>query len=460
MKGNIVMNKVIEEIKSHIIPAKDGYSLIKKQDIFVPFSEIGIECLVRNISEINLFFEMILKLVDIGVKDVYRISEILGISFDVSKEIIADIVVNDYINVSENLLKLTKKGKEILKTRKKVVLKNININKIKIDLITGQIFDGDDVKTSTIKKGDVCLDSEMQVDKKFLDTNYADINEVFKKQQEEDSVYGNAAVTKELFKIIDIRYSNLVYEKKYLLVYQNDNSGELQLNISQDTNDQYLNCLYSQLKSGIHPCLDNFFERNNDFIKQKLDFEFQTSESRKKTTNIAISELLSRGYTQEKFLPLFETDRYALHENEYQDFLLHDKRLLYDKLVIVTNRISSILTSSVLEQISRIAKNKKVILIFDDDEYNAVNQVNHFLKDKSKNIFISHNKNIDSTKIIFFPYAMFSIEEYIIETFQKYISYKVSTVRFNLSKEDNEIKELFRTHKIDECEEDNSANGN
>ena len=47
--------------------------------IFIPYCEIGISCLTKEVTEINLFFETILKLIDIDVSDVHEISSIMGI---------------------------------------------------------------------------------------------------------------------------------------------------------------------------------------------------------------------------------------------------------------------------------------------------------------------------------------------------------------------------------------------
>ena len=72
-----VVRKLPRELKN--------YHLIKRQNIFIPYCEIGISCLTKEVTEINLFFETILKLIDIDVSDVHEISSIIGIEFKLLK---------------------------------------------------------------------------------------------------------------------------------------------------------------------------------------------------------------------------------------------------------------------------------------------------------------------------------------------------------------------------------------
>ena len=91
-----VVRKLPRELKN--------YHLIKRQNIFIPYCEIGISCLTKEVTEINLFFETILKLIDIEVSDVYEISSIMGVEFKLLKETIVDMIEQRYIITVENKL--------------------------------------------------------------------------------------------------------------------------------------------------------------------------------------------------------------------------------------------------------------------------------------------------------------------------------------------------------------------
>mgnify|MGYP000772802357 CR=1 FL=1 len=63
------MKNLINDVKRNTPKSMPGYYYLKTQNIYIPFMEITVECLIRKISELNLFFESILKLIDISVKD-------------------------------------------------------------------------------------------------------------------------------------------------------------------------------------------------------------------------------------------------------------------------------------------------------------------------------------------------------------------------------------------------------
>ena len=70
------MKQVVSAVAGNLPRQLKNFHLIKRQDIYIPFCEIGITCLTKEVTEINLFFETILKLIDIEVSDVYEISSI------------------------------------------------------------------------------------------------------------------------------------------------------------------------------------------------------------------------------------------------------------------------------------------------------------------------------------------------------------------------------------------------
>lgn len=59
-----------------------------------------------------MFFETILKLIDIEVADVYEISAIMGVEFKLLKEAIVDMIEQKYIITSQNKLIMTPRGQK------------------------------------------------------------------------------------------------------------------------------------------------------------------------------------------------------------------------------------------------------------------------------------------------------------------------------------------------------------
>ena len=74
------MKKIIDDVKRYTPKGIPGYYYLKTQKIYIPYMKITLECLTKKISELNLFFESILKLIEISVKDINVIADILGVS--------------------------------------------------------------------------------------------------------------------------------------------------------------------------------------------------------------------------------------------------------------------------------------------------------------------------------------------------------------------------------------------
>ena len=58
------MKQLVAAVSRKLPRELKNFHLIKRQSIFIPYCEIGITCLTKEVTEINLFFETILKLID------------------------------------------------------------------------------------------------------------------------------------------------------------------------------------------------------------------------------------------------------------------------------------------------------------------------------------------------------------------------------------------------------------
>lgn len=449
MHRDKTMKKIIEDIKSHLPDELNGFSFRKSQEVYIPYLELGIECLIRDVSELNLFFETILKLVDINVRQISDISKILGVSFEVVKETIVDMVEGDYLGVSENTLRITRKGKDALNTKRLIEIKRRFINKIMIDLITGDIYDGNSLKVCKIGKYSICLDKKVTISKEFLDSNYSSINRVFQQQQENDNSFQKSSLTKELYKIVDISYENLVYSKNELLVYENDNTNDIQLQIKNDINNKYLDCLYDQLREGTHPCLETFFEKDFNFLKNYKD-DLKLDE-KLLNNKIELSLHLRSIEDLDKIKPdLFMQKRYMLSDKEFVSYFTFSNEIDFEELIIITNRVNSILSNEIFNQIKRIVLKKPVIIIYNDKEYNASKTIDyHLAKEKTNRVTVIPDENISETKFYFSPFLEIRIFEKILHAFGKSFCYKSGILNFNIGYENENLKEVISKYKIE-----------
>lgn len=445
------MNEIIKDIRNNMPNEIDGFSIKKIQKIYIPYKEIGIECLIQNISEINLFFETILKLMDIGINDIKDISYILGVEENILTEAVSDMAINDYISISKKRLKITTKGEKILRDRKSIEIRKQNINTVMVNLITGEIFDKGEQIFKEIDNYDICLNEEIEINKDFLDLNFDLVNKVFQEQQDyNNKIYNNSNVKKELSKIVDINYQKLVYLEKEVYVYKNDNSNEIQLYIKSDNKENvYRNCLYKQIAQGTYPSLDRFFTNKS---YKDINFDCKVDENLDNQTKKITNMLYDSNIDIDKINEIWATQkRYLISDREFINYFVYSDKISFDKIVIYTNNIKNILSEQICNKIIEISKSKYVIIIYDKDEYGSSSIIKKFLKDKVKSkskLIIKEGENIKDTFIFFDPLFFLKIEEYFIEAFNRAISYNRGTIEFNNS-QNVMLDKIIKEYEID-----------
>ena len=85
------MNNIINDIKNHTPACLDGYYYIKTQKICIPFSNLTIHGVEKDISQLNPFFLSVMQLADEEINYQGKIAGILGMSDDVFNEAVADL---------------------------------------------------------------------------------------------------------------------------------------------------------------------------------------------------------------------------------------------------------------------------------------------------------------------------------------------------------------------------------
>lgn len=365
------MKNLINDVKRNTPKSMPGYYYLKTQNIYIPFMEITVECLIRKISELNLFFESILKLIDISVKDINEIAKILGVSYSIVKEAIIDMVSIDFIYASENTLGITTKGVDALKTRQRVDIQKIYLKDIMVDMITGMIYDSDAVKVSGINQRDVLLEGIVQIDNSFLDSHFREINEIYQLQQKNNSVFGNGTVTSEIYKTIGISYSKLLYVENRVYMYKSESSDELMFVFSSDSNDRYKNEFYNQLKDSCRPCQEYFFENRRDLVDKIQSHSTEIETKLMTQTENAWKMLFDDNVTEEVKINVFTKRRYALNDREYLSYLCNYKSLKYSRVIICSDHMNGLLSNVFCSQLNVLADKIPVFIIYNKTERNV-----------------------------------------------------------------------------------------
>ena len=442
------MRNLIENVKRNSPREIEGYIYLKTQKVYVPYQNITIECLTRKISELYLFFESVLKLIEIPVKDIQDIARILGVSYDILKEVIIDLANMNYIFVSANSLGITEKGKEALKSKKRVDIIKTYLKDVCIDMITGNIFNADDIILTEPTKYDVCLDNLFEVDNDYLDRHFQDINDFYKTKQKNDNVFGNQSITKELYKIVGISYSSLLYLENKVHIYKSETSEEIKMVFASDYNDQYKDEFYNCLKSNDKPCIQNFFENSRDLVKKLVENASSFDSDLIKQTNETRNIIFSDTELLENKIESFTKERYALNDLEYMSYLYNSKSIKYDKIIICSNHITGLLSPSLCSQLNALATNIPVFIVFDKNEYNSAGAIAHFFKSQNKNLIIVSNDSVDENLICFEGALTIEIQENIVTAFESHILYKLFVCNFEYSKSKEIAEQLLNKYDL------------
>lgn len=410
------MKYLIEAIARDLPKEVKNYQLIKRQDIYIPYREIGVECLTKETADINLFYETILKFLEIGVCDINEIALIMGTEYKLLKEVVVDMIEEQYISTSQNRLFMTKRGKEALKSRKTVTIQKKNINQVMVNMITGAIEEGNHITTSQVSRLDLCLNEVFSISKDFLESNYAKINELYQKEQIESSIFKMRYTSRELYKILDISYDKLCFKKEELLVYKNNESDDYEFVISKDVGEGYINAFYDQIKDIVCPGLENLFERNRDFVRSCELFGIVENEEKMQTNKLK-EMLFGCDAITDEICQEFVKKRSIIDNKEIEKYFVHHKEVQYDGIIISSKRMKNLLSNTVVNMLNEDSK-KKIVIIYDANEYDIENYLlRRFSASYKDERILLFKEEKPKEFICFYPNVLIDLKESITYVF-------------------------------------------
>lgn len=442
------MKNLIDDVKHSTPKLIPGYTYIKTQNIYIPFMKVTVECLTRKTSELNLFFESILRLIEISVTDINEIAHILGVTYNIVKEAVIDMVGIDYIYTSETNLGITPKGAIALKTKQRVDITKTYLKDIMIDTITGVVHDSDAIKVSLPRQRDVLLESAIEIDGAFLDSHFQDINCVYQSQLVNDSIFGDRAATSELYKIIGISHSELQYVENRIFIFKSETSDELRYEFAADNKDLYKGEFYNQLKDSYRPCQEYFFEKSRDLINNYIRNPIKTDKGLLSQTEETQKLLFTNNLPEDTLIEAYRKERYSLNDLEYMSCLYHHKSLRSKKIVVCTNQLNALLSPAFCSQLNVIAENIPVYLIYHKSEYNITTSLNRFFKNPSKLLFFIPSNSIEENLICFDSELVMHLEEHVAPAFERHISFMRSRCTFDKNRNATTLANLFQIYSL------------
>lgn len=442
------MKNLIETIACKIPHEVQNYHLIKKQDIYIPYCEIGISCLTKDTTEINLFFETILKLLNIGVNEINEIATILGVEYKLIKETIVDMIEQSYVITSENRLIMTTKGKRALANRQLVTISKRNINQINVNMITGEIQSNENLKIEDLAKNNICLNEEQNLTKDFLDSNYSSINEIYQKNQVEFNFFKSNFLQRELYKILEIAYQRLVYVKEELLILKNNESEDYEFLISGRYGQKYVDCLYRQVKDIVYSGMENFFERDWNFSQAHQNKHIVTEEEKQNKNNL-LSKLVGFEEITEDIIEEYQKPRALIDNSEIDLIFSCLKEIEFEGVIISCERIRKNLSANMISVLNQIQQ-KEVVLLFSESEYDIKSYLMKSFPSvkKESNIKLFGKERIEKNYICFYPNVLIEFVECSENIFGRAITVIEGKIEFDANCIKNKMQPVMEECRI------------
>lgn len=442
------MKQLVEEVARNLPREIKNFQLIKRQDIYIPYCEIGISCLTREITEINLFFESILKLINIEVTNVYEISEILGVEFKLLKEAIVDMIDQKYIITSQNKLHMTPKGRKALNDRKLVTISKRNLNGILINMITGSVEESARKTFSHPHKRDICLNEEQTISKDFLESNYSVINEIYQQNQIETSIFNTTVFQRELYKILDVIYEKQYYVKDELLIYKNNDSEDYEFIIEGDIGNCYQKSFYRQVKDVVYSGMDTFFEKDWKFAQGHYHVSI-ASQDEKQYTRRLIGKLNESESISDELLDEYKHVRALIDENELKNIFLFNRLFDYEGIIVSCERLKKMLIPEIINSLLSISR-KKTYFLYNSKEHNVVKFLEEKFEEKIKKdeIVVLENDHLTNQFICFYPNVLVEFIEKTEKVFEKPITILEGRIDFRTDYIRDNIDAIIDEYKV------------
>ena len=305
------MNKELEKIADMLPPKNNNYNYLKKIKIGYQVYKINIKILRREDKEVPYSYEVILRLLFENINNIKQISGILGLEEYVVRNILAEMYARDYVYLIGNNPVISVQGKKLLNTLKMMEITEDKFT-IYIDGINGKVEIDENVQKGT--NGNL-LKELIKVDNDFLNEKFADIDDLYKKYQEEElDGFKNASIY-ELYDIKEIQSKTILYRYKDVYIFENNGQIDFSFKNKIDNEGEYIEALANEYKNkpmildikqieGKRVTADNLNEYREELNKNKMSM----------IENARIKD-------ENEFNKMYYSNRELL-EDEYIEFIL------------------------------------------------------------------------------------------------------------------------------------------
>ncbi|TCL38872.1 hypothetical protein EV210_103356 [Anaerospora hongkongensis] len=440
------MKHVIESIHKYIPPENVGYVLVKRTKVFIPYKEFGINVLERSEIPLSFVHETVLKLLAEDVCNVEEMVNVLGLEYDILKEIIAEMAIADLVVVSEMSLILTAKGKIALQELKKVTVKKNQVNELYVNMITGEIESYSNcLYYDRPIPGYMYFDQTFDLDIQFLREKFSSVEKIYEKDKEEESIFVKKSRGEtSLYRILDIAYQKIKYMSISCFVFVNEETASLLLMFDDDKLSVYSTIAKSQINNRTNS-IKWLFESNREFIAKNKSIRHEIDVDKDKARNKLLSLIQQKSklkVSSQEIESYYYSDRYLL-DGEIADIIRECHEYKPQKLVIASPHMRQFLQDNLTSLINMLPL-IKIILIYNKDEYGMdkskewlVSQLKNDNKGKQNIAFfpLDPGQKINTTQIICHPgFVINTLYELVEDDMNQFVLKEISDISFDLDK--------------------------
>lgn len=416
------MNKELEKIDNMLPPKNDNYNYIKKLKIGYPIYKINIKILRREDKEVPYSYEVILRLLLCDINNMKQISGILGLEEYVVRNILAEMYAREYVYMIGNNPVISVKGKKLLTT-----LKMMEITEDKLTLYVDGINGNIEMDMSAQKASNNNLLKELiKVDKDFLNQKFANIDDLYKKYQEEEFTDFKHSSIYELYDIKEIQSKTILYKYKEVYIFENAGQIDFCFRNKIDNEGEYIEALANEYKN--KPSILDI--KQIEGKRKDIDILKAYRDELNKNKMLMIENTKIKDETE--FEKMYYSNRELL-EDEYNEAILNGLKKIKGDIYIKTGCLNEFIVNQEIKDkvIDLLNNGHKIIVKLGKNNINA--NIEEIKKLQAKGMVIINTNNYINDKTIIFDSL------YMLYTYYEYIDIKSDIPNLKIKKENSSI---------------------
>lgn len=415
-----ISNELIFDLRNRIRPVIDGLQFVKSVKVGVPYAKIVLYITVRKELPIPIIHEAIMKLIDEKWHNYEEIRKLLGVDQDYMDTVMSELG-RSFISHYGQQLYLTNEGKAALQDMKSVKIEPEFLDDLIINQVDGSILTIGDINLREKINSDAFINPLINIQLEYLIDKEAQIRDFYNKKQLKNQSKTQPTIRDELYRIIKIEKSKILYYEEIMDIYLSEEDNVLEFVFNTGKGAKYDELLGSVVREQLkkHPKLlermfdTEYFYRNRlqsvDMVP-KCDFTPMYVQ-RKNLEHYMNNFLSSQNSDSEAFKQLYLSDR-AMFYREYRDFILDLPNNYIKELIIVSDHFYDLIgNDQIFSVIESILKKSKVYIGYMPGDFNTqrfIKDLKEFTKN-NKNLYFKELAEIHDTTILAEPYFLINI---------------------------------------------------